>query len=155
MKIEWKGVFPALTTKFKDDGKLDLEAFDISVAAQLEAGVNGLILSGSLGEASVLSDDEKLCLVKHTVELVKGKVPVVVNISESTTRNAKICAAKAKDNGADGLMLLPPMRYRSDESETITFLKEVSKSTTLPVMIYNNPVDYQIFITLNMFEQLV
>ncbi|NHA02789.1 dihydrodipicolinate synthase family protein [Mucilaginibacter sp. HC2] len=152
--FDWKGVFPAVTTKFTDNDELDFKAFDINLNAQLEAGVDGFILGGSLGEASVLSDQEKYDLLAHTVDFVDGKVPVILNIAEQTTKAAVICAQKALDNGADGLMLLPPMRYNSEERETITYISTIAKSTPLPIMIYNNPVDYKVEITLDMFEQL-
>ena len=87
MKFEWKGVFPAVTTKFTDNDELDFEAFDHNINAQLEAGVNGLILGGSLGEASTLSHEEKITLVKHTVQSSLGRVPVIFNIAEQSTKN--------------------------------------------------------------------
>ncbi|MBS1529387.1 MAG: dihydrodipicolinate synthase family protein [Bacteroidetes bacterium] len=154
MKFEWKGVFPAVTTKFTDNDELDFAAFDHNINAQLEAGVDGLILGGSLGEASVLSDEEKFTLLKHTVDFVDGKVPVLLNIAEQTTKAAVNCAQKALDNGASGLMMLPPMRYKADDDETMAFFGAVAKSTPLPVMIYNNPVDYKIEVTLDMFARL-
>jgi len=154
MKFEWKGVFPAVTTKFTDNDELDFAAFDHNINAQLEAGVDGLILGGSLGEASVLSDEEKFTLLKHTVDFVDGKVPVLLNIAEQTTKAAVNCAQRALDNGASGLMMLPPMRYKADDDETVAFFGAVAKSTPLPVMIYNNPVDYKVEVTLDMFARL-
>lgn len=154
MKFDWKGVFPAVTTKFTANDELDFEAFDVNISAQLEAGVDGIILGGSLGEASVLTEDEKFALLKHTLEFVGKKVPVILNIAEQSTRSAINIAKKAYEYGADGLMLLPPMRYNADEDETITFLSAIAESTPLPIMIYNNPVDYKIEITLDMFERL-
>jgi dihydrodipicolinate synthase/N-acetylneuraminate lyase len=154
MKFDWKGVFPAVTTKFTDNDELDFAAFDININAQLEAGVDGIILGGSLGEASVLTSDEKFALLKHTLEYVDGKVPVILNIAEQSTRSAIDIAKKAFEYGASGLMLLPPMRYSSDEEETIAYLTAIAESTPLPIMIYNNPVDYKTEITLDMFERL-
>ncbi len=155
MSIQWTGIFPAVTTKFTTDDQLDFEAFDKNIHAQLEAGVEGIVLGGSLGEASVLSDDEKLELLMHTINLVNGKVPVLLNIAESTTKKAIESAKKAEEAGADGLMLLPPMRYNADAEETLGFFKAIAGSTSLPIMIYNNPVDYKIEVTLDMFEELV
>jgi 4-hydroxy-tetrahydrodipicolinate synthase len=152
--FDWKGVLPAVTTKFTDNDELDFDAFDINLNAQLEAGVDGFILGGSLGEASVLSDDEKFALLAHTVEFVNGKVPVILNIAEQTTKAAVAYAQKALDKGADGLMLLPPMRYNSEARETVAYLTTIAKSTELPIMIYNNPVDYKIEVTLDMFAEL-
>jgi dihydrodipicolinate synthase/N-acetylneuraminate lyase len=154
MSIKWTGVFPAVTTKFTDNDELDFDAFDINIAAQLEAGAEGIILGGSLGEASVLSDDEKFELLSHTIAYVEGKVPVLLNIAESTTKKAIAAAQRAYDLGASGLMLLPPMRYYADIEETMTFFKAIAESTPLPIMIYNNPVDYKIEVTLDMFEEL-
>ena len=154
MKFDWKGVFPAVTTMFTENEELDFEAFDININAQLEAGVDGIILGGSLGEASVLTNDEKFALLKHTLKLVDQKVPVILNIAEQSTSKAIEVAKKAHEYGADGLMLLPPMRYNADEDETIAYLSAIAESTPLPIMIYNNPVDYKIEITLDMFERL-
>ncbi len=154
MSIQWKGVFPALTTKFTADDKLDFTLFEKNLRAQLEAGVEGVILGGSLGEASVLSNEEKFDLVKFTVDKVAGKVPVVMNIAEGSTREAVKLASEAKRFGATGLMMLPPMRYKSDHRETVQYFKDVADSTDLPIMIYNNPIDYKIEVTLDMFGEL-
>ena len=154
MSIQWKGVFPALTTKFTPDDKLDFALFEKNLRAQLEAGVEGVILGGSLGEASVLSNEEKFDLVKFTVDKVAGKVPVVMNIAEGSTREAVKLASEAKRLGATGLMMLPPMRYKSDHRETVRYFKDVADSTDLPIMIYNNPIDYKIEVTLDMFGEL-
>jgi dihydrodipicolinate synthase/N-acetylneuraminate lyase len=154
MTVAWQGIYPALTTKFTSDDKLDFQLFEKNLKAQLDAGVEGVILGGTLGEASVLSNDEKFELVRFTVEKVAGKVPVVMNIAEGSTREALKQAAEAEKNGASGLMMLPPMRYKSDHRETVTYFKTVAQSTGLPIMIYNNPVDYKIEVTLDMFAEL-
>lgn len=154
MAIEWKGVFPALTTKFTSDDKLDLPLFEKNLNEQLAAGVNGVILGGTLGEASVLSTDEKEILVKFAIQKVAGRVPVIINIAEGSTREALLQAKYAKEWGAQGIMMLPPMRYKTDHRETVTYFKTVADSTDLPIMIYNNPVDYKIEVTLDMFAEL-
>ncbi|MFZ5970680.1 MAG: dihydrodipicolinate synthase family protein [Bacteroidota bacterium] len=154
MSFQWQGVFPALTTKFTSDDRLDFPLFEKNLRAQLKAGVEGVILGGTLGEASVLSNAEKFDLVKFTVEKVAGKVPVVMNIAEGSTREAVKLAEEAKKCGARGLMILPPMRYKSDHRETVTYFKTVADATDLPMMIYNNPVDYKVEVTLDMFAEL-
>ncbi|MCV9930164.1 dihydrodipicolinate synthase family protein [Flavobacterium sp. LS1R49] len=155
MSIQWKGVMPAVTTKFTADDKLDFNMFEVNVRAQLEAGVSGIILGGTLGEASTLLEDEKKELIKETINIVDGKVPVIMNIAEQTTRAAIQAANKAEENGAKGLMILPPMRYNAAPHETVTYFSEVAKSTSLPIMIYNNPIDYKIDVTLDMFEEIL
>lgn len=152
--MNWQGVFPAVTTKFHQDGSLYMDMFFKNIDAQLEAGVNGIILGGTLGESSVLSLEEKIQLTTQTVKYVNGKVPVILNIAEGATRDAIFWSHKAKEMGASGLMLLPPMRYGSDARETVAYFKAVANSTDLPIMIYNNPVDYKTLVTLAMFEEL-
>jgi dihydrodipicolinate synthase/N-acetylneuraminate lyase len=152
--LQWQGVFPALTTKFTPNDTLDFSLFEKNLNAQLEAGVSGIILGGTLGEASVLNNSEKSELVRFAVQKVNGKVPVVVNIAEGSTREALALAKESEKNGALGLMMLPPMRYKSDDRETVTWFKTVAESTGLPIMIYNNPVDYKVEVTLDMFEEL-
>jgi 4-hydroxy-tetrahydrodipicolinate synthase len=152
--ITWKGIFPAVTTKFTSDDKLDFKTFNMNIQAQLNAGVNGIIIGGTLGESSVLSPQEKEELLNFTLQSVDGKVPVVLNIAEGTTKEAVKIAESAAKKGLSGLMLLPPMRYKSDHRETVTYFKAVADATDLQVMIYNNPVDYKVEVTLEMFEDL-
>lgn len=155
MAFEWQGVFPALLTPFTKDDTLDLKMYEINLQAQLDAGIHGIILGGSLGEASTITEKEKEELTEFSVEYINGRIPVILNIAESTTADAIKQAANAKKWGADGLMLLPPMRYKTDDRETITYFKAVAASTELPIMIYNNPVDYKIDTRPDMFEELV
>lgn len=154
MSVKWNGVFPALTTKFTSDDQLDFPMFKKNLDAQLKAGVHGIILGGTLGEASVLTTEEKSSLVKFAVDTVGVNVPVIVNIAEGATREAVRQAELAASWGCRGLMLLPPMRYKSDHRETVTYFKTIARSTELPIMIYNNPVDYKIEVTLDMFAEL-
>ena len=154
MDFTWTGIFPALTTKFTKDDTLDLFLFKKSLEAQLHAGVSGIILGGTLGEASVLTLEEKETLVKTALEQVAGSLPVVLNIAEGSTAEAIRQARLAKQWGAQALMLLPPMRYRTDHRETVTYFTTVAKSTNLQVMIYNNPIDYKTEVTLDIFDEL-
>jgi len=155
MSIEWRGVMPAVTTKFTDNDQLDLKMFEKNIQAQLNAGVHGIVLGGTLGEASTLLDEEKRVLTKATVSIVDGKVPVLMNIAEQTTKGAIHATHKAEEDGAQGLMMLPPMRYKAGDKETVAYFKAVANNTSLPIMIYNNPVDYKIEVTLDMFEDLL
>lgn len=150
----FQGVYPALTTKFTTDDKLDLPLFKKNLDAQLAAGVEGVILGGTLGEASVLSNEEKFELVRFTIGEIDNRIPVVMNIAEGSTREAIKLAHEAEKLGTKGLMMLPPMRYKSDHRETVRYFLDVAKESSLPVMIYNNPVDYKIDVTISMFEEL-
>jgi len=150
----WKGVMPAITTQFTADDQLDLAAFTTNLHAQVNAGASGIILGGTLGEASTLSPEEKNILVATTLKEVGDRAAVILNIAEQSTKAAIDAAQNAEAQGANGLMLLPPMRYKATDRETVAYFKAVAEATSLPIMIYNNPVDYKIEVTLDMFEEL-
>ncbi len=155
MSIQWNGVMPAVTTQFNENDELDMQLFRKNINAQLDAGVNGIVLGGTLGEASTLTEEEGRILTRETVALVEGRVPVLMNIAEQTTKAAIALAKTAEEDGAKGLMMLPPMRYKASDEEVVEYFKTVANSTSLPIMIYNNPVDYKIEVTLDMFEELL
>ncbi|HEX9600216.1 MAG TPA: dihydrodipicolinate synthase family protein [Mariniflexile sp.] len=152
--IKWEGVMPAVTTKFTSDDQLDLVMFEKNIKAQMESGVHGIILGGTLGEASTLTQHEKEVLIKETLLITDGKIPVIINIAEQSTADAIAVARHAESIGAQGLMILPPMRYKATDFETVTYFKAIANSTSLPIMIYNNPIDYKIEVTLDMFEDM-
>lgn len=154
MEITWEGVYPALTTPFTAHDEIDYPVFEKNLNAQMAAGVHGVILGGTLGEASSLLNEEKYDLVRFTVEKTALRIPVIMNIAEQTTRGAVAAALEAERCGASGLMLLPPMRYNADARETLAYFRTVADATPLPVMIYNNPVDYKILVTLDMFAEM-
>ena len=151
----WHGVYPALLTPFTAEDAIDYEMFRRNLLVQIDAGISGIILAGTLGEASTLSDDEKFELLKFAKTVVPENFPVVLNIAEQGTQAAVNFALKAKEVGADGLMLLPPMRYKASDREVVEYFISVAKATDLPILIYNNPVDYGIHVNLEMFEELV
>lgn len=152
--FKWEGVMPAITTQFDVHGNLDLAAFKNNLTHQIQAGVHGIILGGTLGEASTLTAEEKQQLLTTTLDEVKGAIPVIMNIAEQSTAEAVRLAKQATSEGADGLMLLPPMRYKATDDETVAYFSAVASATRLPIMIYNNPVDYKIEVTLEMFSAL-
>ena len=146
---------PAVTTKFTSEDTLDLALFEKNVEAQVGAGVHGIILGGTLGEASTLTHAEKETLIRTSLALVGDQVPVIINIAEQSTRDAISVTRHAEKVGAKGLMVLPPMRYKSTERETVAYFKAIAGSTSLPIMVYNNPVDYKIEVTLDMMAELL
>jgi 4-hydroxy-tetrahydrodipicolinate synthase len=150
----WRGVFPALTSKFNTQDQLDWAAMEQHLEFQLDAGVHGLIVLGSLGENSTLSEKEKLETVKFFAARKRNNIPLVVCIAECSTRHAQDFAQQSADAGADGFMLLPPMRYPSDKRETLTYLNAVAAATELPIMLYNNPVAYGTDLTPEDFARL-
>lgn len=151
---EWIGVYPAATTKFTDDLAIDRAAMERHLDWQIASGVDGLITTGSLGEASTLTQAEKLDIAGLAVGVAAGRVPVIATLAETTTAGAVAFAKAARQRGVAGLMVLPGMQYVSDRREAVTHLAKVAAATDLPLMIYSNPVAYRVDIDLLALEQL-
>lgn len=149
----WKGVFPAVTTKFTADDELDMAENERCFGLQIDAGCDGVIVCGSLGEAMALEPEEKLDLLRLAKSVAAGK-PVLMTVCESSTRRAASAAKAAAAAGADGLMVLPGVPYKSAPRETVAHLLSVTRAAGLPVMVYNNPVAYGVDVTLDMFAEL-
>jgi len=154
-QLSWNGVYPAVTTKFTADGRLDLEAFIKGINYQIEAGIDGIIIGGSLGESSTITHDERIVLLSAVLDTFKQKVPVLINIAEGSTVRAIELAQRAESAGADGLMVLPPMMYKPTDAEVVDFFRDIASNTRLPILVYNNPVDYKIEVTPVMFDALL
>ncbi|HEY1859482.1 MAG TPA: dihydrodipicolinate synthase family protein [Gemmataceae bacterium] len=154
MRVNWQGVFPAATTQFKADQSLDIPATLKHLDAMLAAGIDGLIMLGTVGENCSLEYPEKLSVLRATVEHVAGRVPVLTGVAEYTTTLACRFAADARKAGVNGLMVLPCMVYKSDGRETLTHYRAVAASTDLPIMCYNSPVSYGVDITPAQFAEL-
>ena len=143
-KADFKGILPAITTKMTAGQEVDLDGVGADVAFQLDAGVDAIIVCGSLGEASSLTREEKLAICGAAVAEAGGRKPVLLTIAEDSTRAAASLAAEAEQLGLDGLMVLPAMRYPADERETMTHFRAVAAASSLPIIIYNNPIAYGI-----------
>jgi dihydrodipicolinate synthase/N-acetylneuraminate lyase len=154
MRVNWKGIFPAVMTQFKADQSLDLAATTNHFGHLLQAGVDGLILLGTLGENCSLDEAEKREVVRAGVKFVKGGVPVLAGVAECSTALACRFAVDAEQLGVDGLMVLPAMVYKSDPRETIAHFRAVARASRLPILCYNNPVSYGVDLTPPMFAEL-
>lgn len=153
MKGKWSGVMPAVTTKFTTDDRLDTAEMTRCWRMQIDAGVDGLILAGSLGEASTLDPAEKLDLIRIARDVAGGK-PVLLTICDGSTRNAARLAEQAAKAGADGFMLLPGLPYKSEPHETIAHLRTVARAGARPAMLYINPPAYGVDITPEMLAEM-
>lgn len=154
MNPDWAGVFPAVTTKFTADNKLDISAMERHFSLQIDAGVQGLVVLGSLGENGALSPSEKLEVLRTALAVSMGRVPVLAGVAETTTSAACSFVEAGAAIGAGGFMVLPPMQYVSDERETERHLRTVARATERPIMLYNNPVAYKVDIRPEMFARL-
>jgi 4-hydroxy-tetrahydrodipicolinate synthase len=154
MDVNWKGVFPALTTQFKPDESLDLEATARHLEILIQSGIHGVILLGSVGENTAHAYDEKLAVLREMVKVVAGRMPVLTGVAEYTTSLACRFASDAERAGVDGLMVLPAMVYKADRREALAHFRAVARASALPVMVYNNPVAYPVDLTPDMFAEL-
>lgn len=151
---KWQGVFPAVTTKFKDNEDLDFAAMEKHFAFQVDSGVHGLVTCGSLGEASTLSFEEKLDVTRTALSIANKRIPVLANVSETRTTNACRFAAQAAEMGVQGLMVMPSVLYAADAREAKDNLRAIAKAAQLPIMIYNNPVSYKVDLLPHDFQDL-
>jgi len=152
--IKWQGVFPAVTTKFTVNGALDAQSCEQHFRWQIDSGVDGLIVAGSLGESSTLTHEERLELGRIAKAAAGGKKRVILTIAEGATSRAVDLARRAEAQQLDGIMLLPPMMYRASAEETVSWFETVASNCGLPIMVYNNPVTYNIDVTTSMLERL-
>jgi 4-hydroxy-tetrahydrodipicolinate synthase len=154
MQVNWKGVFPAVTTKLKDDGSLDQEAIKAGLNRLIDNGVGGVVMMGMVGENAQLTPDEKRTVLKIAVETVNGRVPIVSGLAETNTDNAIQFAQDAEKIGVQGLMVFPGLTYKSDDRETVEFYRTIARSTKLGIMIYNNPRGYGVDMRPDLLAQL-
>lgn len=154
MKVTWHGVFPAITTQFRRDQSLDLAATSKHLNAMIDAGIHGVVALGTVGENTALDYAEKLEVIRELKQTARGRIPVLTGVAEYTTALACRFARDAEKAGAEGLMALPGMVYKSDERETLTHFRAVAQATGLPIMIYNNPVSYGVDLAPRAFAEL-
>lgn len=155
MHVSWSGVFPAATTQFNADETVNINATLKHLDAMIEAGVHGMVMLGTVGENCSLAYEEKLELLRATAKHINGRVPLLTGVAEYTTALACRFAQDSKKAGVDGLMVLPPMVYKTDEYETVAHFKAVAKATDLPIMLYNNPIAYGVDIQPKTFKLLI
>ena len=153
-KLTWSGVYPAATTQFTSELALDLPATQKVQSALIDDGVDGIIVAGTVGENNSLEPEEKRAALKAGCEVAAGRVPVIVGVSELTTKRAIAFARDAEQIGADALMVLPAMVYVPTDEELYTHFKAVAEATSLPVMLYNNPPAYRVSIGMEVLRKL-
>ena len=154
MSDRWTGVFPAVTTKFREDYSLDFSEMERHFEAQIAAGVHGIVVTGTLGENASLSSSEKQDVLKTAGSVGSGRVPILAGIAENTTDLACRALDEGVRNGADGFMVLPAMLYAADPRETLHHFRTVARASERPIMLYNNPVAYRVDVTPEMLTEL-
>jgi len=149
----WQGVIPAVTSKFNEDGSLDFTEMTRCFGLMMDAGCDGLIACGSLGEGPMLSHAERIGVLRAVKDVTGGK-PALLTVAEAATRDACALAEKAAKAGADGLMVVPSTIYHTNHKETVAALRAVAAAGDLPIMIYSNRLAYRVDVTTDMLEEL-
>jgi 1-pyrroline-4-hydroxy-2-carboxylate deaminase len=153
-QADFRGVFPAVTTQMLQDQSIDWKSQANHLEVLIDSGIHGLILCGSLGENQALLPAEKRAVVQHAIEVSAGRVPVLSGVAEMSTAASREYLKDLESLGADGAMVLPAMVYKADSHEVMSYFRTVAGSTTLPIIVYNNPVGYGVDITPKMFAEL-
>lgn len=151
----WSGVFPAVTTKLRENGEIDLQATQASIERLIANGVSGVIVLPMLGENSSTTLAEKESVLRAAVEVVAGRVHLLSGLAERTTRDACEVARKLEGFGAQGLMVFPSLGYKTDARETAEWHRQIAAGCGLPIMIYNNPIAYGVDVTPDILQRLV
>ena len=152
--VDWNGVYPAVTTQFRRDESLDIGGTQRCVEGLIKSGMSGLIMLGTVGENCSLSADEKRTVLRAAKEAAGGRVPVLSGVAEYTTALGEAYVKDCETIGIDGLMVLPAMVYKSDGPEAVAHFRRIARASSLPIMVYNNPVSYGVDITPEMFVEL-
>lgn len=140
----WQGIFPAITTKFHADERIDAEGTARHIDFQIRNGIHGLVTCGSLGEASTLSLEEKLTVAEIALEAADGRIPVLANVSETRTTEALRYIERANALGVAGFMVMPSVIYVADAREAMANVRAMAQAAQQPLMVYNNPVAYRV-----------
>jgi 4-hydroxy-tetrahydrodipicolinate synthase len=151
----WTGVFPAVTTKMTKDGLVDLKTTQASIDRLIGNGVSGVIVMPMLGENASLNMAERESIIRAAREVANGRVPVLSGLAEITGEGAKAHARAYETFGAQGLMVFPSLGYKTDPRETVSWYKAIAGASSLPIMIYNNPIAYGVDCTAEVLRELV
>ena len=150
----WQGVFPAVTTKMEPSGRIDLPAMSKSIARLIESGVAGVVVLPMLGENASLALPEREAVIRAALESAAGRVAVLSGLAESTLESACANARHYESWGAQGLMVFPNLVYKTDPRETVFWYEQIAAASSLPIMIYNNPIAYGVDVTPRILESL-
>ncbi|MBN8994610.1 MAG: dihydrodipicolinate synthase family protein [Rhizobiales bacterium] len=150
----WTGVFPAVTTKLKQDESVDIEATQASIDRLITNGVSGIIVLPMLGENASLTLAEREKVITAGKEAVAGRVPMLSGLAEISTAAATAAAKHYEKLGAEGLMAFPSIAYKTDPRETAAWYKAIAGACGIPIMIYNNPIAYGVDVRPEVLKQL-
>ena len=133
------GAGVAIVTPFMDNGEVDYESFAKNIEYQIANGTDAIIVCGTTGEASTLSHEEHLDVIRYCVKCVNGRIPVVAGTGSNCTETAIYLSQEAEKAGADGLLVVTPYYNKATQKGLIAHFTAVANSVKIPVILYNVP----------------
>jgi 4-hydroxy-tetrahydrodipicolinate synthase len=135
----FRGAMTAIVTPFREDGAVDLSAFERLVAWQIACGIHGLVPCGTTGEGATLRPEEHAIVIETTVRIASGRVPVLAGCGTNDTRTTIAGALRAAKAGADGLLVVTPYYNKPNRSGMLAHFAAIARAVDLPIVAYNVP----------------
>jgi 4-hydroxy-tetrahydrodipicolinate synthase len=149
-----RGSYPPVVTPFKN-GKVDYDTFAKLVNYTIKNGSHGILVTGTTGEPSMLTADERIKLYKTAVEVVDGRVPIVAATGSQSEAETIILSEAAEKAGVDALLIVTPYYARPPQRGLVAYYNAACKRTSLPVMVYHIPIRAAVSVTIETLEQIV
>lgn len=135
----FKGAGVAIATPFYEDGSVNYEEFDKLIEFQIENGTDAIIVCGTTGESATMSEEEHMDVVKHCIDRVHGRIPVIAGTGSNDTQTAIKLSKQAEDYGADGLLVVTPYYNKATQNGLIAHYTAVANAVHTPIIMYNVP----------------
>ncbi len=135
----FRGSGVAIVTPMKENGEVNYDAYEALLEDQIKNHTDAVITVGTSGEAPTLDDDEHLEVIKFTVEVVKGRIPVIAGTGSNNTAHAIMMSEESEKLGADGLLLVTPYYNKATQGGLVAHYSAIAASTKLPCIVYNVP----------------
>ena len=135
----FKGAGVALITPFNEDETVNYDMLGELIERQIAGKTDAIIVCGTTGEPATMTEDEKLAVIKYAVEKTAGRIPVIAGTGGNATRVVIDFSKKAEALGVDGLLVVTPFYNKATQNGLYAHYKEVAKSVSLPIIMYNVP----------------
>lgn len=135
----FEGAGVALVTPFKANGDVNYDKLEEILEEQIAGGTDAIVICGTTGEASTMSPEEHLSVIKYGCEVVKGRIPVVAGTGSNCTREAVYMSQKAEEAGADGVLLVTPYYNKATQNGLIAHFTTIAEAIKIPALLYHIP----------------
>jgi 4-hydroxy-tetrahydrodipicolinate synthase len=137
--MQFKGIYPPVSTPHCEDLSIDHDGYATMLEHLIGAGVDGIIVGGTTGEYYAQSREERVDLVKRAVEVVAGRLPIIVGVGAIRTEDCIAYGLAARENGADAILVNAPYYAVPTQLELANHVLEIDRAVDLPIMLYNYP----------------